>query len=73
MLYYSIWSRDWCVGIEVALDSKVARLQKDLEALKETNHSLQVQLKVVAKQHNQDMQAVEVRKQALDRYREQAK
>lgn len=57
-----------CVGIEVALDSKVARLQKDLEALKETNHSLKAQLKAVNKQHHQDLQAVEVRKQALDRY-----
>ncbi|KAG8288566.1 Sorting nexin-29 [Homalodisca vitripennis] len=57
-------------GIEVALDSKVARLQKDMEALKETNQALKAQLKLTSRQHQQDLQTLEVRKQALDRENE---
>uniref|UniRef100_A0A1B6EX13 Sorting nexin-29 n=1 Tax=Cuerna arida TaxID=1464854 RepID=A0A1B6EX13_9HEMI len=57
-------------GIEVALDSKVARLQKDMEVLKETNQALKAQLKLTSRQHQQDLQTLESRKQALDRENE---
>lgn len=56
-----------CTGIEVALDTKVARLQKDMEALREVNLGLKAQLRHIGKQHHQELQTLETRKQALDR------
>ncbi|XP_054267028.1 sorting nexin-29 isoform X2 [Macrosteles quadrilineatus] len=55
---------------EVALDSKVARLQKDLEAMREATQGLKAQLRLQAKQHQQDRQSLESRNMALDRENE---